>query len=85
MASKDMAANQYNLNRIYEQTMNYTPCENKWVFCLSSKRIFIWYETVQNSRHFIKRFKSAYEVIDRLPLHSKNKIIIVSRCVLQQT
>ena len=51
------------------------------MFCLSSKRIFIWYETVQNLRHFIKRFKSVYEGTDRLPLHAKIKIMIVSRYV----
>ena len=51
------------------------------MFFLSWKRIFIWHETTQNLRHFIERFKSVYEVIDRLPLRPKNKVMIVSRYV----
>ena len=44
-----MAANQHNLNRIYEyKQLIDILCKNQRVDCLSWKKMFIWHETGQN-------------------------------------
>ena len=60
-----------------------TPCKNQRVVCLAWKRILILFNMKLDriKETLLKDLNQYMEVIDRLTLHSKNKLIIGSHYV----